>query len=180
MTLHLLLVVTCCTTVVGMDFEAWLDRLTAGATRREIAQKIGMAQSTITRQLSRGRLLPETVMRLCRAYDRSPATGLIETGYLQPWDLEGVSVPYALAHATNQQLLDEILRRSDPEAYELFGAGDDDDVVDIDTPGASVSDLADRRATTPVVADGDEDAFAADSSPDEREERYERGEDPID
>lgn len=105
-----------------MDIESWLNELTGGATRRAIADKTGYAQSTLSRQLDRGSLRPEMVIALCRGYDRSPVAGLIETGYLRKWETEGVSIPYALEQATNQQLLDEILRRSDPEARELFGA----------------------------------------------------------
>lgn len=104
------------------DFVTWFDRLIGDDTQRVAAQKAGLVESTLSRQLSRGSLRPEMVIALCRGYNRSPVTGLIETGYLQKWETEDVGIPYALEKATNQQLLDEILRRSDPEARELFGA----------------------------------------------------------
>lgn len=105
-----------------MNLESWFNDLTKGASLREAAQKSGISKSTLSRNLDSGSMTPETVIALCRGYDRSPVTGLIETGYLRKWETEGVSIPYALEQATNQQLLDEILRRSDPEARELFGA----------------------------------------------------------
>ncbi|AHW63731.1 Hypothetical protein CGLY_06430 [Corynebacterium glyciniphilum AJ 3170] len=49
----------------------------------------------------------------------------METGYLQPWEIEGVSIDAAIDQATNKQLLDGIMRRSDPEAQYLFGRTED-------------------------------------------------------
>lgn len=110
-----------------MHFETWLNELTGHASRRAIAAKIDKAQSTLTRQLDRGALLPEMVISLCRAYGRSPVTGLVETGYVNAYEVEGPGVAAALEQATNEQLLDEIMRRSDPQARYLFGG--DDDVI---------------------------------------------------
>lgn len=147
-----------------MDFNAWLLELIGDDTQRSASTKAGMAESTLSRQLSRGALRPEMVIALCRGYGRSPVTGLIETGYLREWEAEDVGIPYALQEATNQQLLDEIMRRSDPEALYLFG----------DPTGESIDyemddDLAARRdrATPDVESMPDdwmpEDAVADDS-----------------
>ncbi|QDF19675.1 HTH DNA binding protein [Corynebacterium phage Dina] len=168
--LQILMLVTTCTIVGVMDFETWMNDLTGGATRRAIATKIGYAQSTITRQLDRGSLRPEMVIALCRAYGRLPAQGLIETGYLRPWEVEGAGIPHALDKATNQQLLDAILRRSDPEATYLFGMGDEQI-----NPDADVLDLPRRTDATPAIrAVSDDDLpYVADSSPDHPEEDIE-------
>lgn len=104
-----------------MNFTEWLTQLIGEDSQRAASAKSGMAESTLSRQLSRGSLRPEMVIALCRGYGRSPVTGLIETGYLQEWEAEGVSIPYALRNASNRQLLDEIMKRSDPEANYLFG-----------------------------------------------------------
>ena len=104
-----------------MDFRAWITDLIGGDTLRTASEKIGLAHSTITRQLSRDTLTPQAVIALCRAYDRKPVDGLVETGYLQPWEIEGVGVEAALDKATNKQLLGAVMRRSDPEATYLFG-----------------------------------------------------------
>lgn len=151
-----------------MDFNQWLLELIGEDTQRTASTKAGMSESTLSRQLSRGALRPEMVIALCRGYGRSPVTGLIETGYLHEWEAEGVGIPYALQEATNQQLLDEIMRRSDPEALYLFG----------DPTGESIDyemddDLAARRTDTPDEGpDVDLDFYdlaVADSSPDEEE-----------
>lgn len=150
-----------------MNFEAWIDDLIHPETRRSAAQKAGYSQSTLSRQLDRGNLRPEMVIALCRAYGRLPSQGLIETGYLRPWEVEGAGIPHALDKATNQQLLDAILRRSDPEATYLFGMGDEQI-----NPDADVLDLPRRPDATPAIRAVPDDDLpsVADNSPDEPEE----------
>ena len=45
------------------------------------------------------------VIALCRAYDRSPVQGLIETEYINDYEVQGPDVAIALEKATNKQLL---------------------------------------------------------------------------
>ncbi|MFW9060345.1 hypothetical protein ACOI99_05840 [Corynebacterium striatum] len=119
-----------------------------------------MAESTLSRQLSRGRLSPEMVIALCRAYDRSPVAGLIETGYINDYELHGPDVEIALREATNEQLLDEIMRRSDPQARYLFGNEGDDDVIGLAPHLTPVSDASDSMPLSAVADDSpDEDAL---------------------
>ncbi|ERS41863.1 MULTISPECIES: transcriptional regulator [Corynebacterium] len=170
------------------EHETWLQDLIGGDSMRTAAQRTDYAQTTISRQLSRGHLSPEMVIALCRAYDRSPVQGLVETGYINEYEVEGVDLAIALHDATNEQLLNEIMRRSDPEARYLFGADGDSEVVDIDDAGgAAVFDIQKARVDPSDYDDGtvrefdyDESEYAADSSPDEQKIREERGEDPID
>lgn len=115
---------------------------------RAASKKSGYAQTTLQRLIDQGQLSPEMVIALCRAYERSPVTGLIETGYINEWETEGVSIPYALRQATNEQILDEINRRSDPEARYLFTNDSDDTLIDFD-PGTQTNELAQRRHVTP-------------------------------
>lgn len=143
-----------------MDFETWLTELIGEDTRRTASSKAGMAESTLSRQLSRGRLSPEMVIALCRAYDRSPVTGLIETGYINDYELHGPDVEVALREATNEQLLDEIMRRSDPQARYLFGNEGDDDVIGLAPHLTPVSDASDSMPLSAVADDSpDEDAL---------------------
>lgn len=142
-----------------MDFETWLTELIGEDTRRTASSKAGMAESTLSRQLSRGRLSPEMVIALCRAYDRSPVAGLIETGYINDYELHGPDVEVALREATNEQLLDEIMRRSDPQARYLFGNEGDDDVIGLAPHLTPVSDASDSMPLGAVAYSGpDEDA----------------------
>lgn len=159
-----------------MNFESWLTDLIGNDTRRVASSKAGMAESTLSRQLSRGSLSPEMVIALCRAYDRSPVQGLIETEYINDYEVQGPDVAIALSKATNQQLLDEIMKRSDPQARYLFGG--DEDTIGLSPQLSVVSDADDMNDGT--VRPFDYSEYAADSSEDETEARMERGEDLID
>lgn len=159
-----------------MNFESWLTDLIGNDTRRVASSKAGMAESTLSRQLSRGSLSPEMVIALCRAYDRSPVQGLIETEYINDYEVQGPDVAIALEKATNQQLLDEIMKRSDPQARYLFGG--DEDTIGLSPQLSVVSDADDMNDGT--VRPFDYSEYAADSSEDETEARLERGEDLID
>lgn len=103
---------------------------------RQASLKVGYAQTTLQRQADRGALSPEMVIALCRAYDHPAVEGLVETGYLYPHEVETPGVNLVLPKATNRQLLEEINRRSDPEARQLFTATEDSDVVDLDEDAA--------------------------------------------
>lgn len=139
-----------------MDFETWLTDLIGDDTRRTASKKSGMAESTLSRQLSRGHLSPEMVIALCRAYGVSPVQGLIDTGYLHPWEVEGPDVAIALRSATNQAILDEIMRRSDPEARHLFGNETTDNVVGLDPATPWPQDYA-AQQRDPEPEEGDDD-----------------------
>lgn len=141
-----------------MDFHDWLDRLIDPDTRADAATKAGYAASTLSRQLGRGTLRPEMVIALCRAYGRSAATGLIETGYLTALDVETGDIPATLRKATNRQLLDEVLRRSDPEAHRLFGSGG----VDGDTMDGNIIPFIPSESGAEAF---DPERSVADSSP---------------
>ena len=111
----------------------------------------------------------------------------------------------ALAEATNEELVEEFLHRSDPHAKHLFNTETGEESFEaslhiapspVSDPRGYRDDLASRRADTPVsdtddsMPDDDDgivrefdyspDEYAADSSPNEQEEREKRGEDPID
>jgi len=91
--------------------------------------------------------------------------GLVETGYLYPHEVETPGVNLVLPKATNRQLLEEVNRRSDPEARHLFTATDDSDVVDLNEgaavfefPGKPVSPVRDGDGMPPdAVADDSEE-----------------------
>lgn len=142
-----------------MNFETWLTELIGEDTRRTASSKAGMAESTLSRQLSRGHLSPEMIISLCRAYDRSPVTGLIETGYINDFELQGPDVEVALREATNEQLLNEIMRRSDPEARYLFGNDGDEETIGLAPHLTPVSEVDDSMPLSAVAYSGpDEDA----------------------
>lgn len=124
-----------------MNVNEWLNDLKGEDSMRAASMKSGYAQTTLQRQIDKAQLSPEMVISLCRAYGRSPITGLIENGYIFAHEMDGPDVAVALEKATNEQLLDEIMRRSDPQARYLFGA--DEDTVGL-APDAEVFDFPSR------------------------------------
>ena len=159
-----------------MTTKAWLEELVTPDSLRAAAAKSNIAVSTLSRQ--QDSLPPEMVIALCRAYDRSPVQGLIETGYINDYEVEGPDVAIALDKATNQQLLDQVMKRSDPHARYLFGA--DEDTIGLSPHLTAVSDASDIHDGTVRNFDYAPEEYAADSSIDETEARLERGEDIID
>ncbi|VFB07746.1 DNA-binding protein [Corynebacterium striatum] len=143
-----------------MNVNQWLIELKGEDSMRAASQKSGYAQTTLQRQIDKGVLSPEMVIALCRAYDRSPVTGLIETGYINDYEVQGPDVEIALRQADNEQLLKEIMRRSDPQARYLFGNAGDDNVIGLAPHLTPVSDVDDSMPLSAVADDSpDEDAL---------------------
>lgn len=154
-----------------MNVNQWLIKLKGEDSMRAASQKSGYAQTTLQRQIDKGVLSPEMVIALCRAYDRSPVQGLVETGYINDYEVQGVDLAIALHDATNEQLLNEIMRRSDPEARYLFGADGDPRVVDLDDASdAAVFDIRPPHVEgLPYAADD------SDTEPEEGDDDYHDG-----
>lgn len=159
-----------------MKTKAWLEELVNPDSLRTAATKADIPVSTLSRQ--QDKLPAEMVIALCRAYDRSPVQGLIETGYINDYEVEGPDVAIALDKATNQQLLDQVMKRSDPHARYLFGG--DEETIGLSPHLTAVSDAADMNDGTVHDFNYAPEEYAADSSVDETEARLERGEDIID
>ena len=147
-----------------MKHSEWVDALTEGATTRSMGEKLGIAHTTIARQIKAEKLSPEMVIDMCRAYGKLPVDGLLETGYLEYGDIEGAGVPQALRWASNRQLLAEINRRSEPEATRLFGKSPG--IINPTAPGAEVLEFP-HVDVAPVGEDGVPLDAVADSSPEE-------------
>lgn len=169
--LQLLPVIQTCITVIVMDINEWIKGLIGEDSYRAAAVKADTTGPTITRQLQKGHLSPEMVIALCRAYDRSPVQGLVETGYINEYEVQGVDLAIALHDATNEQLLNEIMRRSDPQARYLFGANGDPEVVDLDDAAdAAVFDIRPPHVEgLPYAADD------SDTEPEEGDDDYHDG-----
>ena len=174
---------------MGMTNTRWwqyLQGLMGPQTQLEAAKHIGISKSNITRWKNGARADPEFVVKVARAYHTNVLEALVEAEFIteQEANLRWVETGgLKLAEATNEQLLDEIMRRSDPQARYLFGNEGDEETIGLAphlTPvsGAHAS-LHDEDDGTVMEWD-DSIPHAADSSPDEQAEREKRGEDLID
>ena len=96
----------------SMNMRDWILSLPSSPLPTQAATAAGIDISTISRQLKRNHISAENVIKLCKAFGKSPIDGLIETGYLSPTAQE-ISISSALRDATNRQLAAEVTRRMD-------------------------------------------------------------------
>lgn len=155
----------------------WYRRVTRGDSNRHVSSRAKISDATLGRQLKANELSADLIIKIAQAYNESPVVALVDLGFVSARWLQEVGTTTALTRASDEELTDELLRR-----LRLL----DDQPID---------DLAVRRANTPVSGphaslDDDDgivrdfdyspDEYAADSSPNEQEEREKRGEDLID
>lgn len=164
----------------------YLQKLMGNQTQLEAARFIGISKSNITRWKDGARAAPDFVVKVARAYNANVLEALVEAEFIteEEAQLREINVGgVTLSDSTNEELLKEILSRSDPAARYLFGNDGDDGTIDlaphlapVSGPHASLDD--DDGIVRDFAYSPDE--YAADSSPNEQEEREKRGEDPID
>lgn len=166
-----------------MKHTDWMNATTGNESVRATALKAGLAQRTLANQIEKEHISAENVIAIAEAYNVHPVRALVDTEYLDEKYARTVDPVSAIRMVSEEQLADETLRR--------MKLGVKTDVLTTD-----INDLASRRAGAPVsdssasLPDDDDgivrefdyspDEYAADSSPNEQEEREKRGEDPID
>lgn len=148
----------CTCIIVDMEHEAWIKSLGPDLTPTTAAKAAGLSYSTVLRQVERGRLSADNVIAIARAYKAGIVDSLIATEHISPDEVDVVGVTEALGYATNQQLLDEVNGRVDPDAVRLLHS-DISPHFDQDEPGAvddgEVQDdeLAARRGGEGLLGD---------------------------
>ncbi len=90
--------------------ETWLRSVTDEA-EGTISKRIGVYQSTLSRQLRNDNLTPENVVAIARAYRRSPLDGLAAIGLVNQEDIARAAAGFGLPDATDEDLVAEVLRR---------------------------------------------------------------------
>lgn len=131
--LHVLQWATYCNNVSLMEHAQWVDELIAPDNRRTASKKAGLSESTLSRQLQRGDLPPESAIALCRNYDHSPVDGLVELGYLDAHEVS-TGLRITVSTMTNQQISDILAAISE----EILVRSTDDDSLRSNTPTPDV------------------------------------------
>lgn len=166
-----------------MTLQEWLKSLPGSPTVSQAADHSGVSKATLLRHDKKGETTAEYAISIARAYEVNEVQALIDLGFITEKAVRELGITMSLDMATNEALLEQVLRRSDPQARVLFGNDGDDDVIGLRPDFRVVS--------TPAAINDDEDdgtvkdfdwsqPHAADSSINESEARIERGEDPID
>lgn len=92
------------------DASEYLKQLTGEKSVRAIALRIGVAPTTIGRQIE-AELRPELVVKICRQYGRPVLPELVAIGFITENEAMHTAMTSALAAATDEQLAQEILDR---------------------------------------------------------------------
>ena len=157
-----------------MKHSEWLTATTHNDSLRAVGRNADIPFRTITGQTEREAISAENIIKIAVAYGHNPVTALVDTGYLDEHWATAADPIVALRTVTEEQLAEEILRRM------KVGVETDSFTTPIDELAARrESARSDTHDGTVTDWDGSKPA-AADSSPDENEERIKRGEDPID
>lgn len=120
-----------------MESTVWWDYVLQnieGSTMRDAAHKAGFDQSTFTRWKKGARPDPDFVLKFARAFHLNVLEALVKAGFITDDEAKLRQVETGgvrLRQAANEELLAEILRRSEPEGRKLFERAGN--VVDIDT-----------------------------------------------
>lgn len=103
-----------------MTHEKWLAQATNGAAPTTAARKADLPASTITRQLERGYLSAEVVIKIARAYKAPVVDALMQCGIITEKEADirrALEDGKLLTEANDQDLLWELLRRVDEDGY---------------------------------------------------------------
>ena len=164
-----------------MEIKQWLSETShRRVTDQEIANILKVTRKTANKRLNEG-LPTDDLLALCQEFGINRTLALVELGHVPYQDvLDFLDSDGALVSTADEgELAIELARRLNPA-----------------TRADEIDELASRRAGAPVsdaddsLPDDDDgivrefnyspDEYAADSSPNEQEEREKRGEDPID
>lgn len=142
-----------------MELQEWLNTLPGSPTVSQAADHSGISKATLLRHAKTGKTTAEFTISISRAYEVNEVESLLDLGFITASAIDDYGVEAALEGATNQQLLNEILRRSDPEARYLFGNNGDEETIGLAPHLTPVSDPSDSMPLSAVAYSGpDEDA----------------------
>lgn len=168
--------------VLMTDFRHWLRELTGRrATADDIAHRLGVSRTTVTRRLVNDELTADELITLAVAYDVNPLQALVDLGRItdqQVWDyLE--SEGQLVETADEGALALELARRLNPATM----APELDELASHRAAQAQSNNQGRPRPDDEedgTVSDYQPHLAAADSSPDEDQLREEAGADPLD
>ena len=148
----------------------WVKDVTDNLSWRAIGESLGTTHSTIQRRLKTD--TASVVVEIARTYNANPIHGLLAGGCITYADIRAFQTREGLADFTDLELSEEIVHRlRERQTSEAFEAT----VFEFPQSQSAPADIYDG-----TVTQWRDTTHAADSSPDETEERLTRGEDPID
>lgn len=134
--------------MVPMNIAKWYERVAGSHSVNAVAGIAGINQSTLNRQLRSGRLEPELVVAIARAFNEDILDALIIQGFLTREDVEKHDSRTTLEQATDKEIVAEIERRlrearEHPEFDKPLGETSASNVTEIRRPRAREENLPD-------------------------------------
>lgn len=94
-----------------MSIQAWYAATVRDDSENQVAIRSGVVQRTLNRQLAAGRLSPETVVAVARAYGQDVLDALVTVGLITDQDIHAHGVREALEAATDREIAALVYKR---------------------------------------------------------------------
>jgi hypothetical protein len=115
---------------VTETFDAFLRPYLLADSANQVARKLGMQQTTLSRQV-RGNIPIGTVVKLCRVYSIPMLDAFVAAGYITDTEADVIGRSRGLQRASERELLAEMMRRvQDGEATETMTDAVPQDIID--------------------------------------------------
>jgi len=159
------------------NWSAFVDAHSRNETNAEIAKRLGIAPSNITRwRTGASNPDPQKAVDFANAYSVSPLAALIASGYLNPDSLDQALIaPADLSEINTDRLLDEVQRRLAELRDQFYLLGDSPDRKALESLTIALL----NRHTSPNVGGSEQDANVQ-SLADHKASKIEIGYDPDD
>lgn len=145
-----------------MKHTEWFAETTKNDAVNAVANRAGIVQRTLARQLDRGHIDAEYVIKIAIAYKKHPVRALVETQFLDEKYAKEVDITTAIKEVDEMVIIDEVLRRmhSGQASENLTKPADE---VKKERGLHAVSDARGSMPSTAVADDSpDEDALRED------------------
>lgn len=89
----------------------WYKAAVGDASVNAVAQRAGLVQTTLSRQVKAGQFSPETVVAVANAYGRDVLDALVVAGVITTEQIRSHGIQHALADASDAEIAAEVMRR---------------------------------------------------------------------
>jgi transcriptional regulator with XRE-family HTH domain len=92
-------------------WQQWLASISDGATQQEIAEKVGVSRSTVSRWSKREVAGAEMVLQIAAAFGADPVRGLVASGWIDPAMVISVKLNELVSRVPTPILISELYSR---------------------------------------------------------------------
>lgn len=108
---------------------SWYASVVGTASLNDVAKRSGVALASLSRQVQANKLTIENAVKIARAFGASIPDTLISHGIVTAEELASVTVRTTLADATELDLLEELVRRTEARGSDKVPEGLQDEAI---------------------------------------------------